>query len=569
MRLSPSAHLDTFCRDRLPAPDQWPEFRFDLPELHYPERLNCAVELLDATAARDGADRPCLHSAGGTGAGGTGAGGTGAGGTGPSGTWTYGEVVRRTNQLAQVLTEDFGLRPGNRVLLRGPNAPWLAVAWLAVIKAGGVAVTTMALLRPREIATIVGLTQPSLALCDHRFAGDLAAGAPALTTLHYGPGLDGTDEPGDLAARCAAKDGTFTAVDTAADDVAMLASTSGTTGQPKVAMHFHRDVLATADTFSRYMIKPRSDDVFTGTPPLGFTYGLGGLLLFPLRAGASTLLIERATPAELADMIAAHGVTVLSTAPTAYRAMLAAGKASSLKNLRRCVSAGEHLPKSVWEEFRQATGIAIIDGIGSTEMLHVFIAAADDDIRPGSTGKAVPGYRATILDENGDEVSDGEPGWLAVQGPTGCRYLSDERQRNYVRHGWNITGDTYIRDADGYYWFQARSDDMIISAGYNIAGPEVEEALLSHPDVLEVAVIGAPNPGRGMIVQAFVVLRQGVVPDAAKVTELQEFAKQSIAPYKYPRTVEFVTELPKTISGKTQRYRLRQMAEAKLQARSG
>jgi 2-aminobenzoate-CoA ligase len=564
MRLSPSAHLDTFCRDRLPAPDQWPEFRFDLPELHYPERLNCAVELLDATAARDGADRPCLHSAAGTGAA-----GTGAARTGPSGTWTYGEVVRRTNQLAQVLTEDFGLRPGNRVLLRGPNAPWLAVAWLAVIKAGGVAVTTMALLRPREIATIVGLTQPSLALCDHRFAGDLAAGAPALTTLYYGPGLDGTDEPGDLAARCAAKDGTFTAVDTAADDVAMLASTSGTTGQPKVAMHFHRDVLATADTFSRYMIKPRSDDVFTGTPPLGFTYGLGGLLLFPLRAGASTLLIERATPAELADMIAAHGVTVLSTAPTAYRAMLAAGKASSLKNLRRCVSAGEHLPKSVWEEFHQATGIAIIDGIGSTEMLHVFIAAADDDIRPGSTGKAVPGYRATILDENGDEVSDGEPGWLAVQGPTGCRYLSDERQRNYVRHGWNITGDTYIRDADGYYWFQARSDDMIISAGYNIAGPEVEEALLSHPDVLEVAVIGGPDPGRGMIVQAFVVLRQGVAPDAAKVTELQEFAKQSIAPYKYPRTVEFVTELPKTISGKTQRYRLRQMADAKLQARSG
>src|SRR5271157_3717860 len=426
MRLSRSAHLDTFCRDRLPPQDQWPEFRFDLPELNYPERLNCAVELLDATAARVGASRPCLHSASGTGAAGTGtigmgAAGTGTIGTGPSETWTYGEVVRRTNQLAQVLTEDFGLRPGNRVLLRGPNTPWLAVAWLAVIKAGGVAVTTMALLRPREIATIVGLTQPSLALCDHRFAADLAAGAPALTALHYGPALDGTDEPGDLIARCAAKDGTFTAVDTAADDVAMLASTSGTTGQPKVAMHFHRDVLATADTFSKYMIKPRPDDVFTGTPPLGFTYGLGGLLLFPLRAGASTLLIERAT----------------------------------------------------------------------------------------------------------------------------------------------------IRDADGYYWFQARSDDLIISAGYNIAGPEVEEALLGHPDVLEAAVIGAPDPGRGMVVQAFVVLREGAVPDAAKVAELQEFARQSIAPYKYPRTVEFVAELPKTVSGKTQRYRLRQMAEARLQARSG
>jgi len=541
MRLSPSGHLDTFCRDRLPSQEQWPEFLFDLPELNYPERLNCAAELLESTAARDGANRPCLLS--------------------PTETWSYGETVRRTNQLAQVLTEDFGLQPGNRVMLRGPNSPWLAAAWLAVIKAGGVAVTTMALLRPREIATIVGLTQPSLALCDHRFAADLAAGAPELTAIHYGG-----EVPGDLIARCAAKDGMFTPVDTAADDVAMLASTSGTTGQPKVAMHFHRDVLATADTFSKYVIKPHRDDVFTGTPPLGFTYGLGGLLLFPLRVGGSTLLIERATPAELADLIAAHGVTVLSTAPTAYRAMLAAGKASALKNLRRCVSAGEHLPKSVWEDFHQATGIAIIDGIGSTEMLHVFIAAADDDIRPGSTGQAVPGYRATILDENGDQVPDGEPGRLAVKGPTGCRYLADERQRNYVQYGWNITGDTYVRDSDGYYWYQARSDDMIISAGYNIAGPEVEEALLGHPDVLEVAVIGAPDPGRGTVVQAYVVLREGASGDAAKVAELQEFAKRSIAPYKYPRVVEFVSELPKTVSGKTQRYRLRQRAEEKLQA---
>jgi 2-aminobenzoate-CoA ligase len=544
MRLAPSAHADTFCRDRLPPPDQWPEFRFDLPELRYPERLNCAVELLDVTAARVGYDRPCLSSA--------------------AGTWTYGNTIRHTNQLAQVLTEDFGLRPGNRVLLRGPNNPWLAAAWLAVIKAGGVAVTTMALLRAREIATVVALTEPSLAICDHRFAEDLASGAPELVTLPYGG-----EGPDDLTARCAAKDGRFTPVDTAADDVAMLASTSGTTGQPKVAMHFHRDVLATADTFSKYLIRPRPDDVFTGTPPLGFTYGLGGLLLFPLRAGASALLIERATPAELADAIAAHGVTVLSTAPTAYRAMLAAGKTPALKNLQRCVSAGEHLPKSVWEEFREATGLAIIDGIGSTEMLHIFIAAADRDIRPGSTGKAVPGYRAVILDEDGGQVPDDTPGRLAVKGPTGCRYLSDERQRDYVQHGWNITGDTYIRDADGYFWFQARSDDMIISAGYNIAGPEVEEALLGHPDVLEVAVIGAPDPGRGMVVQAYVVLREGAAADAAKVAELQEFAKSSIAPYKYPRVVEFVSELPKTISGKTQRYRLRQMAEQTLQARSG
>src|ERR1700760_10650 len=337
------------------------------PDLPSPERLRCAAELLDLPATRVGNTRPCLSS--------------------PAGTWTYGNTIRHTNQLAQVLTEDFGLRPGNRVLLRGPNNPWLAAAWLAVIKAGGVAVTTMALLRPREIATIPRVTEPSLALCDHRFAADRAAGAPGLTAVTYGG-----DGPDDLGARCAAKDGTFTPVDTAADDVAMLASTSGTTGQPKAAMHFHRDVLATADSFAKYLIKPHRDDVFTGTPPLGFTYGLGGLLLFPLRAGAATLLIERATPPELADAIAAHGVTVLSTAPTAYRAMLAAGKASALKNLRRCVSAGEHLPKSVWEEFREATGLAIIDGIGSAGRLGACIRAADGDIRPGSTGTAVPGY---------------------------------------------------------------------------------------------------------------------------------------------------------------------------------
>ena len=541
MWLSPTAHTDTFCRDRLPPQDQWPEFLYDLPQLRYPERLNCAAELLDATAAREGQDRPCLRST--------------------TQTWTYGETVRLTNQLAQVLTEDFGLQPGNRVLLRGPNSPWLAAAWLAVIKAGGVTVTTMALLRPKEIATIAGLTEPSLAICDHRITEDLALGAPGLPTVCYGG-----DGPDDLAARCAAKDGAFTPVLTAADDVAMLASTSGTTGQPKVAMHFHRDILATCDTFSHYLIKPHRDDVFTGTPPLGFTYGLGGLLLYPLRAGASTLLIERATPVELADAIAAHGVTVLSTAPTAYRAMLAAGKASSLKNMRRCISAGEHLPKSVWEDFREATGIAIIDGIGSTEMLHIFICAADHDIRPGSTGKAVPGYRATILDSDGAEVPDGQPGRLAVKGPTGCRYLSDPRQQVYVQHGWNITGDTYTRDADGYYWYQARSDDMIISAGYNIAGPEVEEALLSHPDVLEVAVVGAPHADRGMIVQAYVVLREGTAASQDKAAELQDFAKQSIAPYKYPRVVEFVAELPKTISGKTQRYRLRQLAEENLRS---
>lgn len=530
MRLSASAHVDTFCRDHLPPGDQWPDF--DLSAAAYPERLNCAAELLDSTVRRFGPDRPCLRT--------------------PGETWTYGDLLRTVDGLAWTLVEDFGLAPGNRVLLRGPNNPWLVVAWLAVLKAGGVVVTTMPLLRPVEIAALVELTAPDLAICDHRYTTDLTDAAPSLPVLTYGDG--------DLAKRCAAKGEPFEAVDTAADDVALLAPTSGTTGRPKATMHFHRDVLAIADTFSRHLVKPVPDDVFTGTPPIGFTFGLGGLVVFPMRAGASALLLERAPAPDLADAIAAHGVTVLFTAPTAYRAMLAAGKAPALTGLRRCVSAGEHLPRTVWEDFHRATGVRIIDGIGATEMLHVFISAADDDIRPGATGRVVPGYRAAVLGEDGTPVPDGVPGRLAVTGPTGCRYLSDERQRAYVRHGWNITGDTYIRDADGYYWFQARSDDMIISAGYNIAGPEVEQALLGHPDVLETAVVAAPDPERGSVVAAYVVLREGVTPGPAKVAELQEFTKGAIAPYKYPRRVEFVESLPKTNSGKIQRYRLRQLA---------
>jgi 2-aminobenzoate-CoA ligase len=522
MRLTPSAHVDTFCRDRLPAEDQWPEFH---EFVRYPERLNAAAELLAGKMP----DKPCLRA-------------------GDGKTWTYGEADATTNQIARVLTEDFGLVPGNRVLLRGPNNPWLALCWLGALKAGGVVVTTMALLRPREIATIAEITEPAVALCDHRFAEDLSTGAPSLTVIEY---------PGDLADRCARKDSAFCPVQTSADDVAMLAPTSGTTGRPKVTMHFHRDILAVADTFGEKVLRVLPSDVCTGTPPLGFTYGLGGLLLFPLRAGASALLLERATPAELAQAIAEHRVSVLSTAPIAYRGLLAAGR--ELPSLRRCVSAGEHLPKTVWEQFRDATGLRIIDGIGSTEMLHIFIGTSDGDIRPGSTGRAVPGYTACVLGDDGQPVPDGKAGRLAVRGPTGCRYLSDPRQQVYVQDGWNITGDTYARDEDGYYWFQARSDDMIISAGYNIAGPEVEETLLGHPDVAEVAVVGAPDAERGTVVAAFIVLAAGVTGDDHKVAELQAFAKARIAPYKYPRRVEFVTELPKTISGKTQRFRLREI----------
>jgi 2-aminobenzoate-CoA ligase len=535
MQLSPSAHADTFCRDYLPPMDQWPELRFGLPELRYPDRLNAAEALLDAAAARLGGDRPCLRT--------------------PTETWSYADLLRRANQAAQVLTGDLGLVPGNRVLLRGPNNPWLVAAWFGVLKAGGVAVTTMALLRARELAALADITQPSFAICDHRFADDLTSALPTLPTVLYGGGADG-----DLVSRCEPKSGRFANVATAADDVAMLALTSGTTGKPKATMHFHRDLLAIQDTFGRHVLAASPDDVFAGTPPLGFTFGLGGLVVFPFAVGAATLLLERATPDQLADAISDHGVTALFTAPTMYRALLTTGKTAPLNALRRCVSAGEHLPAAVWDDFFKQTGVKIIDGIGSTELLHIFIAAAGDDIRAGSTGVAVPGYEAAVLGDDGTPAPDGTRGRLAVKGPTGCRYLADERQRTYVVNGWNITGDTYIRDADGYYWYQARSDDMIITSGYNIAGPEVEQAMLGHPDVLEVGVVGAPDADRGTVIKAYVVLRDGVRGSPAKAAELQAFTKQAIAPYKYPRAVEFLDALPRTATGKIQRYRLRQLA---------
>jgi 2-aminobenzoate-CoA ligase len=398
-----------------------------------------------------------------------------------------------------------------------------------------------------------------VAICDARFVTDLVAAAvPDLTVMTYGD----AESADDLVNRVAAKPADFAAVATAADDVAMLAFTSGTTGRPKATMHFHRDVLAVADTFSAQVIRPTADDVFTGTPPLGFTFGLGGLLIFPLRAGAATLLIERATPDELAQIIADREATICSTAPTAYRALLAGGHADKLTGLRRAISAGEHLPESTWHAFLEATGLRLIDGIGSTEMLHVFVAAADDDIRPGATGRAVPGYQVTVLDDAGAPAEPGVRGRLAVKGPTGCRYLADARQEVYVQNGWNITGDTYIRDEDGYFYYQARTDDMIISAGYNIAGPEVEEALLGHPAVLECCVVGVPDDDRGQLVKAFVVVAPDAVPGDALAAELQAHAKQRIAPYKYPRAVEFVDALPRTSTGKVQRFKLRNLGAA-------
>jgi 2-aminobenzoate-CoA ligase len=535
-----SAHVDTFARDHLPAPGQWPDFLFNLPEVRYPDRLNCVNAFVDDWLAAGQGDRECLIS--------------------PTETLSYADLAERVNRIANVLTCDLGVVPGNRVLLRGPNSPMMVAAYFAVIKAGGVVVATMPLLRAKEIAFPVTKAEIRLALCDARLADDMEKTrplAPELKRVVYW-GRGGADSLETLMTKPGYE--RFAACDTASDDVCLIAFTSGTTGVPKGTMHFHRDMLAICDTFGKYVLRANRDDRFIGSPPIAFTFGLGGLVLFPLRVGAAAILLEKASPDDLLQAFGRFRATVCFTAPTAYRYMLGKVKDHDVSSLRKCVSAGETLPAATFEAWLAATGIRIIDGLGSTEMLHVFVGSREEEMRAGATGKPVPGYEACVIDENGREVPVGKPGRLAVRGPTGCRYLGDKRQLEYVQRGWNITGDTYIKDADGYYRYQARSDDMIISAGYNIAGPEVETALLTHPAVAECGVVGQPDDERGQIVKAYVILRQGFASDVAMTHALQEHVKATVAPFKYPRAIEYVTNLPRTETGKLQRFELRRRA---------
>jgi 2-aminobenzoate-CoA ligase len=535
--VSYSAHTDTFARDNLPPREQWPEFLFELPELKYPGRMNCATELLDKPVTRGHGHRIALRS--------------------PDGECTFTQLFTQANRLANVLVREMGLKPGNRVLLRGPNNPTMAAAWFAVMKAGGICVATMPLLRAKELTDIIRKAEVTHALCDRRLDAELKAALPQCPTLQavrywYDGG------PGSLDELALQQPLWFTNAATAADDVALIAFTSGTTGKPKGTVHFHRDVIAMCDCFPRSVLQVHKDDIFCGTPPLAFTFGLGGMLCFPLRYGASTVLVEKHTPQTLLETIQSFKASVCFTTPLMYRGMAAMAGGFDISSLKKCVSAGEALPDATRSLFRQATGIEIIDGIGSTEMIHIFISHTAEKARRGATGYAVPGYQATVLDEEGKACPPGTVGRLAVKGPTGCRYLADERQQNYVHNGWNVTGDAYLMDEQGYFFYQARTDDMIISAGYNIAGPEVEGVLLAHPAVAECGVVGSPDAERGTVVKAFVVLKPGHPRGADIARQLQDYVKNSIAPYKYPRVVEFVDALPRTETGKLQRFKLRQ-----------
>ncbi|RYF59519.1 MAG: 2-aminobenzoate-CoA ligase [Comamonadaceae bacterium] len=545
--MAQSAHIDTFALDRLPDRALWPEL-ITGPDTDYPERFNCAAVLVDERVAQGDGDRLALQ-------------------------WrdgerlcqaTYADLQALTNRIAQVLVQDMGLVPGNRVLLRGPNNLMMAASWLAAVKAGLVTVPTMPLLRAKELKQVIDKAQIAAALCDVRLQEELAYCMDAHHP-HYCPDLQqvryfNDDGPDALDTLCAQKSPEFAVCATAADDVCLIAFTSGTTGMPKGCMHFHRDVLAMCDLFPRHVIGIHRDDVVCGTPPLAFTFGLGGLLCFPLRVGACAVLGEKMTPDSLLDTIQTFKATLVFTAPTFYRQMAALATHYDLRSLRASVSAGEALPDATRTLWREATGLEMIDGIGGTEMIHVFISAASHDVRPGAIGRVVPGYVACIVDEHMQPVSHGTPGRLALKGPTGCRYLDDARQRKFVQQGWNIPGDVFVQDADGYFYYQGRNDDMIISAGYNIAGPEVEDGLLQHEAVAECGVVGVPDDERGQIVKAFVILRPGYEADAAMAATLQDFVKRTVAPYKYPRAIEFVQTLPRTETGKLKRFTLREQA---------
>ena len=533
-----TAHIDTFSRDNLPPTAQWPYLRSDLSALQYPACMNCATLLLDDAIAEGHGARFALYS--------------------DSGNWTYAQLLEQANRLANVLVNTLGVVPGNRVLLRAPNSLMLVAAWLAVIKAGAIAVTTMPMLRAKELQQIVLKAQIDHALCDARWLADVTetqrrTGRLA-QVLCWGSG--------ELEKLMASQPGSFQNVATAQDDVCLLAFTSGTTGNPKATMHFHRDVLVMADVVGRYLLQTANDDIYVGSPPLGFTFGLGALVVFPLRWRAAAVMLEQPSPEALLLAVQKFHCTCLFTAPTMYRNLVSMVRQFDVSSLRRAVSAGEALPKATSDAWHDATGLRLIDGIGATELIHIFISARPEDVRPGATGKPLPGYEAVLWDDENRPLPLGCSGRLAVRGPTGCRYLADDRQREYVIDGWNVTGDRYRTDADGYYWFEARTDDMIISSGYNIAGTEVEGALLAHPAVREVAVIGAPDVERGQIVKAFVVLAPGFEASATLARDLQDFVKAAIAPYKYPRAVDFLAQLPKTQTGKVQRFALRQKEAA-------
>ncbi len=527
---------DNFAQKNLPDLELQPEYICtNLIQFQQAELLNCVHRLLDYHIENGNGNAVCIRTF--------------------TETWSYKDLYEKANQIAHVLVDDLGLISGNRVLLRSANNPMMVACWFAVLKAGGIVVATMPLLRSKEITTIIDCAEIKFAICDSELEEEmkLVQSDFLKKTIYY----KNATETSGLEKLMENKPKTFTNYHSKADSVALIGFTSGTTGLPKMTAHYHKDILNICEAFPQYSLQPTPNDIFTGSPPIGFTFGLGGLVLFPLYFGASTFLIEKPSPDLLLQAIQNHKITICFTAPTAWRIITTKVKDFDISSLRKCVSAGENLPLKVWQDWYDATGLQLIDGIGATEMLHIFISSNEQNIKPGATGKAITGYEAKIIDENGNEAPRNTNGKLAVRGITGCKYLNrEEKQKEYVQNGWNITGDIFRQDEDDYFWFVARGDDMIISSGYNIAAIEVESVLLTHEDILECAVVGLPDEERGMLVCAHIVLKENIkATDEMKLT-IQNWFKQVAAPYKYPRQICFVDELPKTETGKIQRFKL-------------
>ncbi|MFZ9314779.1 MAG: AMP-binding protein [Burkholderiaceae bacterium] len=549
---------DRFVHDRLPPPTQQPQILRARPEFQFPQAFNLTDFLFEKGSAHRGPNAPLFQ------------------GLEPgSAALSYRQAAERADQIAHLVRTRLGLASGSRVLIHAPNSAETALVWLGLVKAGMVAVATMPLLRAKELGKVIRKAEIAWAVVHPALVQEVVLAAQEAPSLQQiiTLGVPATEMPaplyagalGDLLATKVANavhapNPPFVA-DTDGDDIALLAFTSGTTGDPKAVVHTHHDVAAACEAWPRAVLRPRPTDLVVGSPPLAFTFGLGGMLVFPMWAGASVYYPNtRYTPETLVQTIAQVGATTCYTAPTFYRQMVEHIPEGGLPSLTTCVSAGEALPPAIRDLWRNKTGIELTDGIGATEMFHIFISSAPEEVRAGAIGRVVPGYEAQVVDDEGKPLADGEIGRLRVRGPTGCRYLADPRQTNYVKDGWNYPGDAFRRDAEGYFYYQSRTDDMIISAGYNISGLEVESVLLTHPAVAECGVVGAPDEERGMRVKAFVVVK----PDhrdhdpVALTRDLQDYVKATIAPYKYPREIVFVQTLPRTETGKLQRFRLRE-----------
>ncbi len=531
-----------------PPRELWPRFGLDFPEAReWPAKLNIAEVLVDDNLKRG--DKPAILY--------------------EDRQIKYRELQLMINKFGNAL-KVLDVKPYDRVMLRLPNIPEFIVSSLAVQKLGAVSVPTFTLLKAKELSYIASDCEAKVLITTPSLLEDVEKAKGELKTIRHIVLADA--KPSEVEAPYIAfdylmddfKEATgLEPVRVDQDEVTLLLYTSGTTGPPKGCIHTHRHYLAVADCYAKNVLQAREDDVWGGPPTMAFAYGHTGLICNPLRHGATTSLVGsgRFEPASMFQLIEKHGISVFYGVPTAYRTMVALkherGK-YDFSSLRVCVTAGEPCPPSLYYTIKEFFGCEVLEHMGCTELFNGFISTRFGQVKPGSMGLAVPGYDVRILGDDGNEVKTGEVGHLAVAGPIGIRYWKlPEKQAESVRNGWNHTGDMAYKDEEGFFWFASRSDDIIKTAAYRVSPHEVEEALIKHGAVAEAGVIGVPDLERGQIIKAFIVLKPDHKPSSRLEEELRVFVKDQIAPYKAPKEVEFVKELPKTETGKIRRAELK------------